>query len=196
MATRHGSQTFIIKVTISQSIQFPHQVSGHLIGSLSSLSWNKETCDEGKTEQQRGLSLPYSIIASAASRCWRVRFQRLTWMEGEAQGDTQQYPVVFHTYNSMGLAEKVSQSLFGEDVRVDSLRRAPRSWGKLTAGWYARTYKCLKAQMLRTARNSNSPRCPSTSMLLPCRAPEGTVQRTQVYDWLTNWLCVNTGVAY
>lgn len=36
-------------------------------------------------------------------------------MEGEAQGDTQQYPVVFHSYNSMGLAEKVSQSLLGED---------------------------------------------------------------------------------
>lgn len=41
-------------------------------------------------------------------------------MESEAQGDTQQYPVVFHSYNSMGLAGKVSQSLFGGDKRADS----------------------------------------------------------------------------
>lgn len=48
-------------------------------------------------------------------------------MESEAQGDTQQYPVVFHSYNSMGPVGKVSQSLFGEDERVGSLRRALRS---------------------------------------------------------------------
>lgn len=152
MSTRHRSQTFIIKVSRSRlehQPKYPVSPTGFRPPDQNPSAPVRPLHGTKKWWRQHGAAAwiivaiqnnyfcAQSLLRTATS--WRVRFQSLTWMESETQGDTQQYPVVFHSYNSMGLAGKVSQSLFDEDKRVDSLRRALQSWGKLTAGWYTRT---------------------------------------------------------
>lgn len=43
----------------------------------------------------------------------RNKFKSLTWMESKLEKDTQQYPVVFHRYYSMGVVVKASKRLSG-----------------------------------------------------------------------------------
>lgn len=44
---------------------------------------------------------------------WRNKFKSLTWMESKLEKDTQQYPVVFHSYYSMGVVVKARKRLSG-----------------------------------------------------------------------------------
>lgn len=143
MSTRRRSPKHsLLKSVASRTAKYPVSSSGFrppYQNPSAPVPPGTKTRDEGDTEQQqqqqqRGLSLPDRIIAPASSHSSEQQQveafapqKSLTWMESEEQGDTQQYPVVIHSYNSIGLAGKVSQSLFGEDKRVDSLRRALRS---------------------------------------------------------------------